>query len=482
MLIIKCRLLAEQLIFLPEVMRLLAVLRRPFGPKIRDKLDFYSQFHPSSLSMQQFLDFGRICGFFIVAQEPVAINKIIVALLSCTNDCRLLVAVILRADDVKFSRPLAPSQRGLLKHLQKISRCAVVIFTICIQARGGTCAKSYLFLKKELLVRLANIMQEIALLPQPLLHTPSCKIVRHWYETSFIELLVYEDKAEEDKICQKFTEDLKVILKRHKQVVETMAELFCSVVLCRKAPNLSVAYTRHATYKKSLMVHAYDSSRFLCERYYMKAPSLEIECKNASKSSHGVSTKEKITMVYVPSHLYHMLFEMIKNAMRAVVEYNDEQECLPPIKATIVCGKEDLSIKISDRGGGVPRSITDQLFNYMYTTAPPVHDHGDQAPLAGYGYGLPLSRLYARYFLGDLFLVSMEGLGTDACIYLKALPIDASELLPVFTTSSKRIYKSSQKASDWSQRPCPSSSTSAVAFQSRTVFANNNNRQSVGPF
>ena len=39
--------------------------------------------------------------------------------------------------------------------------------------------------------------------------------------------------------------------------------------------------------------------------------------------------------------------------------------------------------QISDRGGGVPRSVSDMLFHYMYSTAPKPSVAGDAAPLAG---------------------------------------------------------------------------------------------------
>lgn len=60
---------------------------------------------------------------------------------------------------------------------------------------------------------------------------------------------------------------------------------------------------------------------------------------------------------------------------------------------------------MSDEGGGIPRSDLPRIFTYLYSTAssplPDMDTTGESdgpAVLAGYGYGLPISRLYARYF------------------------------------------------------------------------------------
>lgn len=75
-----------------------------------------------------------------------------------------------------------------------------------------------------------------------------------------------------------------------------------------------------------------------------------------------------------------------------------------------------------------------RIWSYLFTTADPsvlermigdahedLKDFGTASPLAGLGYGLPISRCYARCFDGDLTLMSMEGYGTDSFIYLPRL-------------------------------------------------------------
>lgn len=165
---------------------------------------------------------------------------------------------------------------------------------------------------------------------------------------------------------------------------------------------------------------AVDNARFICEDWYglFEAPKVILH-----------SNAEYINFMYVPGHLSHIVFELVKNSLRAVVEsYGVECESFPPVKVVIAQGEEDITIKISDEGGGIPRRHMDQVWTYMYTSAEDTptleHDanHSDfRAPLAGFGYGLPISRLYARYFGGDLRIISMEGYGTDAYLHLNRL-------------------------------------------------------------
>ena len=156
-----------------------------------------------------------------------------------------------------------------------------------------------------------------------------------------------------------------------------------------------------------LAQEAIDNARFVCEDHYglFDAPKVQLVCK------------PDLHFMYVPGHLSHMLFETLKNSLRAVVETHgpDKQE-FPVTKVIIAEGKEDITIKISDEGGGIPRSAIPLVWTYMYTTVettpsldPDFNKSDFKAPMAGFGYGLPISRLYARYFGGDLKLISMEG-------------------------------------------------------------------------
>lgn len=329
-------------------------------------------------------------------------------------------------------------------------------------------------------------MQEMQLLPENLLRMPSVSMVQSWYEKSFEEVITFEKSdANDPNVLEDFCKSLIKIRNRHSNVVPTMAQGVLELKETHPVDQQtehSIQYFLHRFYMSrisirmlinqhatlyggdvsppvghvgcvdpncnvSVIIHdAYDNAKFLCEQYYMAAPDLLIE-------QHNIATPgTSITVTYVPSHLHHIMFELIKNSMRAVVEaHGSDCDNLPPIRIQIVKGKEDLSLKISDRGGGIPRSLSDQLFNYMYSTAPQPSLGGQETtPLAGLGYGLPLSRLYARYFHGDLVICSYEGLGTDAIVYLKVLSSEANEMLPVFNKASQRRYQANLANHDWS--------------------------------
>jgi len=331
------------------------------------------------------------------------------------------------------------------------------------------------FIRRELPIRLAHRILELEKAPY-MRDMPSVKIVKETYIDSFLKILQFPEITSLERE-QRFSKLVEGLYEKHSHVLlhmargafelrnrirsgeivlnlrggqgctfDTLLELhefldrfytsrigirvlasqylairgdsspdFIGIICCNTSP------------AKCLQM-AVDDASFICSRRYGDAPSVEI---------HGCLD---MTFSYIPSHLHYILLELVKNSMRATIEHHgsEDVDSWPPVRVIISDGKEneDVVIKISDQGGGIPRSHMDKIWSYLFTTADPhiqqgmlaldsnsgaTMDHGIDSPIAGLGYGLPISRSYARYFGGDLEILSMEGHGTDAYIYLRRL-------------------------------------------------------------
>uniref|UniRef100_A0A673BNY9 Protein-serine/threonine kinase n=1 Tax=Sphaeramia orbicularis TaxID=375764 RepID=A0A673BNY9_9TELE len=361
-----------------------------------------------------------------------------------------------------------------IEHFSKFSPSPLSMKQFLDFGSINACEKtSFVFLRQELPVRLSNIMKEINLLPDKLLTTSSVQMVQSWYIQSLMEILEFLDQNPDDhKVLGEFVDALVTIRNRHNDVVPTMAQ---GIIEYKEAFPQDPVTNQNIQYFLDRFYMSRISIRMLINQHTLifdgttnpvhpnTIGSIDPHCQvtdviqgkhemHLEKSGFAIMCfkNHPITIVYVPSHLYHMLFELFKNAMRATIETHESSNNLPPIQVLVSLGGEDMSIRVSDKGGGVPFRRIENLFSYMYSTAPaPQIGEYTRPPLAGFGYGLPISRLYAKYFQGDLQLYSMEGHGTDAVIYLKALSTDSIERLPVYNKTALKNYKVSQEADDW---------------------------------
>ena len=77
----------------------------------------------------------------------------------------------------------------------------------------------------------------------------------------------------------------------------------------------------------------------ICTETFGAAPDVII-------SSSGA---QAVKMPYIPTHLDYMLFELFKNAMRAVVDSSGSRRRLPPIHVTICPAPNSVTLRISDQ-------------------------------------------------------------------------------------------------------------------------------------
>jgi len=352
-------------------------------------------------------------------------------------------------------------------------------------------AASYDHLVPEVITRLSHLITEIRNFPVELREQEEYGQVVGDYMQTYSEALSFEKRKSTPGNILEAVEMLKGSKQRHSEVVPNMARAcramrkkyqlgmeevgpnhsltraiqYCLDRLYLHRISLNMLTRQHLmVYGHSTMVenqvgvihpeldveaavrYAYNDARVLCQSCYLTAPQLEIK-------SHNVTSPEnKVTVVHIPSHIYHMTFEVMKNAMQATIENNwDNLQKLPPIKVLVCQSDMDITIKVSDEGGGVDRVTAEKMFQYLYTTSPSPSLTYESVPLSGFGYGLPLSRLYARYFQGDIKAASYENHGTDIYIYVQALAKESVEKLPIWseTASSKMNTEHEVRSDDW---------------------------------
>lgn len=180
-----------------------------------------------------------------------------------------------------------------------------------------------------------------------------------------------------------------------------------------------------------LVSDAMHDARAVCMDHYGDAPELLVVTPQGDKPAPFPHWGESIS---------YCIKEIGKNAFRATVEAHMKKnevgivtcDDMPPIIVTLGFSAEGFcSVCVSDEGGGISRRQLGRVMTYTFTTSSnPLLAHDTEqredarqmetsGALAGYGYGLPMSRVYARCFGGDLQLHSMEGFGTRAFLHLR---------------------------------------------------------------
>eukprot|EP00923_Selenidium_pygospionis_P048926 GHVN01084191.1.p1 GENE.GHVN01084191.1~~GHVN01084191.1.p1 ORF type:complete len:147 (+),score=1.64 GHVN01084191.1:58-441(+) len=126
--------------------------------------------------------------------------------------------------------------------------------------------------------------------------------------------------------------------------------------------------------------------------------------------------------------------ETLKNSVRATLDHNQGLDILPPVcmvtnelmRTSDFTGQRDHSPRLQQHmyqlvrsGGGVPMEFYDDIWRYGVTSLKLEGVTGNDGldsrrfremqRLVGYGFGLPLSRLYAEYFGGSLKFISQPG-------------------------------------------------------------------------
>ena len=309
-------------------------------------------------------------------------------------------------------------------------------------------------LYKEMPIRFAHRITDLNMFPYGLNHNHNISIIRDWYLTSFEELVKYPEPKTQLEI-EEFKFRIENIYHRHSSTIlkltKGLYELKESGLITESDDKqIQIFLDRFHTSRTEI--------RILIEHYLSMFNSSNSSIQPNSNCIGIINLKTDISMIFsnvisninfictrtnyqidldnivkisgnakipiIDNYLYYILFEILKNSTQAIII--SEIKNNPQIEINIIDLGDYIYLKIKDNGIGIQEENIEKIWFYSYSTNSiepkkiiEQDDFSNESPLSGFGYGLPISKIYLNFFSSLIQIDSINKKGTQVNIFLK---------------------------------------------------------------
>lgn len=289
------------------------------------------------------------------------------------------------------------------------------------------------FLHEELSIRLSHRIFDLLKLPYGLPQDKNIKNIINLYSNSF-ERIQNISKPTNETTALEFSELINDIKNKHNNLEEDISLGIKNVInnYDENLINFSLINNTLDTFftsRISIRTLITQNQYFLEEKNminYCNLKNIIVDSKNdvlqmANLINYNdinieIVNSDNIIFQYIDSHIYYIVTEILKNSLISHQNNNVKED----IKVQFSEGDKYVIIKISDKGKGFPINKLTKILSYSYSTIP-LTNNSDIPNIGGYGFGLPLTNIYCKYFGGYLFVNPVENIGTDVFIYINKL-------------------------------------------------------------
>lgn len=301
-------------------------------------------------------------------------------------------------------------------------------------------------LYKEMPIRFAHRINDLNMFPYGLNHNHNVNIIRDWYLTSFEELVSKPEPKTFEEIEQ-FKKKIENIYIRHSPTILTLTR---GLFELKESGFISETDDKQIQIFLDRFHSSRTEIRILIE-YYLSLfeynnnnnqiinfnsntnkilnkvlTNINLICE---RTNNEIFLEDIITingnteLIIIDNYLYYILFELIKNSTQAVILSNKKNKL---IKINIIDLDDYINIRIEDNGIGIKKENLDKIWLYSYSTDPldpkniiDEEDFSYKTPLSGFGYGLPISKIYLDFFSSIICIDSEYQKGTQLNLFIK---------------------------------------------------------------